>query len=63
MADTIAGFPFWTLIFDENGSQVKPESVDRLKNDLKSKEISELFIFSHGWNNDQQTARTLPGKC
>lgn len=38
---------------------MKPDLFNQLMNELKNKETSELFMFSHGWNNDQQTARAL----
>jgi len=58
MVDTVAGFPFWTFSFDRHGARIKPDLLN-LTNELKSKRISDLFIFSHGWNNDQQTALVL----
>lgn len=38
---------------------MKPDSLNQVVDEVKNNETSELFIFSHGWNNDQQTARRL----
>jgi len=59
MADTVAAFPFWNLAFDMNGAPLNPAFLDQMRNEVKNTTISDLFIFSHGWNNDQQTARKL----
>src|ERR1700739_2486789 len=59
MADTIAGFLFWNLDFDKNGAPAKPDTLVQFRNEVKGNAISDLFMFSHGWNNDQFTARRL----
>jgi hypothetical protein len=59
MADTVAGFPFWKLAFDKDASAVDPGALTQFRNEVKAKHITDLFIFSHGWNNDQQTASQL----
>ncbi len=57
MAGTLAGFPFWTLHFDENG---KPQAdVTTFLQELPSAKLTDLLIFSHGWNNDEATAMSL----
>ena len=58
MAGTLAGFPFWVLRFDENG---KPQDngVATLLQEVPSAGLTDLLIFSHGWNNDEATAMNL----
>lgn len=59
MAETVAGFPFWLLAFDENGQPKRPSDLDAFVDEVKSQNLSDLFIFSHGWNNDPAIARSL----
>jgi hypothetical protein len=59
MATTIAGFPFWELRFKEAGEQEDPAAVASLIKEVKTQNLTDLFIFSHGWNNSSATALTL----
>jgi hypothetical protein len=59
MTDQLAGFPFWLLSFDEDGVPVDADAVANLVSELKAQRISDLFVFSHGWNNDRTTALKL----
>jgi len=59
MSKTIAGFPFWEAAFDGEG---KPEDANahvQIASDIASQKLSDLMIFSHGWNNDHTTAQIL----
>ena len=58
MAGTLAGFPFWILRFDENG---KPQDngIATFLREVPSANLTDLLIFSHGWNNDEATAMDL----
>jgi hypothetical protein len=56
---TIAGFPFWVLTFDENGRPENQTTADSFIKEVKQQNLSDLFIFSHGWNNDSKTALKL----
>jgi hypothetical protein len=47
------------LEFDKNGNLRDTAAVDRLVAGLSAGGISDLFLFSHGWNNDRTTALTL----
>jgi hypothetical protein len=48
----IAGIPYFEAEFDKNGNPVgQPPSVPRA--------VNEIFVFSHGWNNDHDAARKL----
>lgn len=57
MADQLAKFPFWILRFDEEGNP--SESVATFLRELPDASLTDLFIFSHGWNNDEATAMKL----
>jgi hypothetical protein len=59
MADKLQGFPFWLLAFDKRGIPEDPGEIERLISGLKAAQITDLFIFSHGWNNDRATALAL----
>jgi hypothetical protein len=58
MADTLAGFPFWSVHFDDQGEIVQP-AVDFLLADLGASSLTDLFVFSHGWNDDEATALNI----
>ena len=58
MAGTLAGFPFWILRFDENGDP-KDNGIATFLQELPSANLTDLLIFSHGWNNDEATAMDL----
>ncbi|MBB5341460.1 serine/threonine protein kinase [Tunturiibacter gelidoferens] len=57
MSDAIAGFPFWRLQFDKDGKG--DTSVETFLGELPNSELTDLFIFSHGWNNDRAIALDL----
>ena len=59
MADSIAGFPFWKLVFDKDGKPTAPNALAQFRAEVKSNGITDLFIFSHGWNNNAMTAEKL----
>src|SRR5947209_7364328 len=59
MAETLNGFPFWILEFNKDGQPVDADAIDRFVGDVKSQGITDLFTFSHGWNNDRATALSL----
>jgi hypothetical protein len=52
-------FPFWELRFTDDAKPADPASLDAFIEGVKAKGIKNLFIFSHGWNNDPDTARDL----
>jgi hypothetical protein len=58
MAGTLAGFPFWILRFDENGNP-QDNGIATFLQELPSANLTDLLIFSHGWNNDEATAMDL----
>lgn len=59
MAERIAGFPFWPVAFNERGEVVRQSAVDNLLRGIEAEAITDLFIFSHGWNNTAADARDL----
>ncbi|HET7518572.1 MAG TPA: serine-threonine protein kinase [Actinomycetes bacterium] len=48
----------WEVSFDERG-QASQADVDELLRELPGKDLTDLFVFSHGWNNDRRQARRL----
>lgn len=59
MADKLQDFPFWLLAFDKRGALEDAGAIDRLMAELNAQAITDLFIFSHGWNNDRTAALAL----
>jgi hypothetical protein len=58
MASEIAGQPHWEVGFDEHGKPDRGE-VDTLLAELPGKNLTDLFVFAHGWNSDRRQARRL----
>ncbi len=59
MPELIAGFPYWQFQFGEQGEQVAVPDIGSLATDLTAAGVTDLFVFSHGWNNSVETARDL----
>jgi hypothetical protein len=53
---TIEGdsFPYYIIPFDKNGGSEGPRTQQHLLDNLEG--YSDIFVFSHGWNNDWSTA-------
>jgi hypothetical protein len=58
MASEIAGLPHWEVGFDERGTADRGE-VDALLAELPGRDLTDLFVFAHGWNSDRRQARRL----
>ena len=58
MASEIAGQPHWEVGFDEHG-KADQAGANALLAELPGKDLTDLFVFSHGWNNDFRQARRL----
>jgi hypothetical protein len=58
MAGEIAGRPHWEVGFDERGNPDQAE-VAALLAELPGKDLTDLLVFSHGWNSDRRQARRL----
>src|SRR4051795_9353751 len=58
MTDDIAGLPFWQITFDAEGD---PDGAGReaLLTETAARHITDLFVFSHGGNNEPRIARLL----
>ena len=53
------GFPYFEVAFDKRGQVVNDGQVAALVAALPPDEVTDLFVMSHGWNNDIADARTL----
>jgi hypothetical protein len=58
MADEIAGLAHWELSFDERGRPDRAEA-DTLLAEVPAQDVTDLLVFTHGWNNDRAQARRL----
>ena len=55
---SIAGLPFWSIAFDRAGSVYGPDE-SAFIHESAAAGVTDLLIFSHGWNNDAPTASGL----
>lgn len=58
----LSGFPFFEVEFDKKGAVDDPQQAQAVVDFVASGEVTDLFVFSHGWNNDMAEARDLYGK-
>lgn len=58
MTESISGRPLWRLVFDADGDPDQG-TVTTLTEGVKSTALTDLVMFSHGWNNDEATASNL----
>ena len=58
MPETIDGKPIWGLAFDKNGD-INPDEKSALIEGVESAGLTDLVLFSHGWNNDERAAKSL----
>jgi hypothetical protein len=58
MTAEIAGLPFWELTFDADGD---PDTAQRdtFLTEVRDRGVTDLIVFSHGWNNDRRIALEL----
>lgn len=54
--DDVTEFPYYIIPFDKNGICQAPETRDQLLFRLKTEGYSDVYLFSHGWNNDWTVA-------
>jgi hypothetical protein len=59
MTQTVAGFPFWEIDFDDNGGIKLPAQETDLLSGIEAEGVTDLLVFSHGWNNDRPIAMAL----
>jgi len=55
----VQGFPYFEIQFNKDGQLVNQQPADDLTNFLGRGNTSDLFVISHGWNNDIEDARSL----
>jgi hypothetical protein len=48
--------PFYIIPFDREGRQEAPRTTSHLLDTVASGDYTDLFLFSHGWNNDWRAA-------
>ena len=56
---TISGFPYFEVQFNKEGGIHNEDEVTQILNFLSEGEITDLFVISHGWNNNMEEARSL----
>ena len=54
--EELHGFPYFRVEFNKLGEIVDPEQVKALTDFLRKGETTDLFVISHGWNNDMEEA-------
>ena len=59
MSTDLHGFPFWTLEFDKDGSPADAGALDTFVDQVAGQALTDLYVISHGWNNDRDKALAL----
>jgi hypothetical protein len=52
------GEPVWDLSFDERGRLTAPDE-DGFLGEVVDRQVTDLFVFSHGWGTSEDSARGL----
>src|SRR5690349_18175160 len=52
-------YPYFELRFDGKGQPADPNQLQALIDGLATNNVTDLFIASHGWNNDEKDAHIL----
>jgi hypothetical protein len=55
----IAGFPNFEIEFNKDGAAHDPNAIKAVLDFLDQGTVTDLFVVSHGWNNDMAEARDL----
>lgn len=55
----LSGFPYFEVEFRKDGTIFDQNQVQQVTEGVRSRGISDLFVISHGWNNDRSEARDL----
>lgn len=58
MATEIAGLSFWELTFDVDGDADGGQR-DAFLAEVRTRGITDVIVFAHGWNNDRRIATEL----
>ena len=48
--------PMYVLPFDKHGATTAPQTLEHARATLRSGGFTDVYLFSHGWNNDWATA-------
>jgi hypothetical protein len=56
---SLKGFPYFEVEFNKQGKSADPAQVKALTDFLAKGGTTDLFVISHGWNNDMDDARDL----
>jgi len=62
VTDAIAGFAFYALEITKEGTVFSPQQREAILNAVSAggtARVTDLFVISHGWNNDMADARVL----
>ncbi|HMA10035.1 MAG TPA: alpha/beta fold hydrolase [Ramlibacter sp.] len=59
MADELAGFPYCELAVNKSGLAVDAGATQKAADTFAQAGVTDLFIVSHGWNNNMDEARGL----
>src|SRR5579871_6279575 len=54
-----SSFPWYIISFDKKGYCTGPETRKALLEDIAGSSYSDIYLFSHGWNNDWEAATSL----
>ncbi len=57
--ETVAGFPYWGIGFDEKAKPAPATAIQSLLEELPGQNLTDLFFISHGWNSDRRTSRDM----
>src|SRR2546423_3915841 len=57
--ETIAGYPYFRVEFTKDGALFKPEQRQAVLQQLPGTQATDLYVASHGWNNDMAEAQQL----
>ena len=52
-------YPYFELEFDAQGNATDAKQLPALIDGLRSNKVTDLFMISHGWNNDEKDAHAL----
>ena len=52
-------YPYFELEMDTKGRPVRNEQIDAIERDIAPLNPTDVFVVSHGWNNDMAQARAL----
>jgi hypothetical protein len=55
----VAGFPYTEIEFAKDATLVDPLAPDRALDLIQTRNVTDLLVLSHGWNNDMAEARNV----